>query len=176
MAPNRRPNPRRAASPEEAVADIKAGLSSITDRLEAVFGAAASGQAQEQSGQFEIPIGDKTVSGVFGISMRMGLDGLEAKTFGNLRPGQEGPEMADTREPLVDVFDEGDEIVVTVELPGVTDEEVSTTILGDVLRVEAIGRRRYATDVPLGVPVDPDSLQRAYQNGILEIRLTRRTG
>ncbi|MGF1454736.1 MAG: Hsp20/alpha crystallin family protein [Alphaproteobacteria bacterium] len=170
MPPTRRPNPRRAASPSEAVADIKAGLSSITQRLEEVFGAGTDGQARS----FEFPIEGGAVNGVFGVSIRTGLGGVEAKTFGNLKPGPDGPEMADIREPLVDIYDEDGAVVVTVELPGVSEQDIAAALEGDVLRVEASGRRRYAAEIPLDAPVDAASMAQAFQNGILEIRLDRR--
>jgi HSP20 family protein len=77
------------------------------------------------------------------------------------------------REPLVDVFDEGETMIVIAELPGVEESEVRVEVHGDVLSLETTGERRYAREVLLPAPALPDSLRQTYRNGILELRLTR---
>ncbi len=170
---SRRPRPRRAATPSDAVKDIKAGLSELAEKLEQVFGADGD-KSVSQQGSFELPIGDGKAQGVFGISVRMGLDGLNTQTFGNMKPGNAGPEVAETREPLVDVFEEDTRFLITVELPGVSQEEISVTAEEDIIRVETTGGRRYATEIALEGPVVTDEIPHTYQNGILEISVSRR--
>ncbi len=172
MPPTRRPNPQRPANPAEAVRDIKAGLNAITDRLEQVFGGAGAASSTG-NGTDGLSFGTGPLEGVFGFSVRMGAAGVETQTFGNLKPGPDGTEMADAREPLVDLIEDGATVTVTVELPGADADRIETTLDGETLRVAAEGGRRYATDIELGGPVDEASLSRNYQNGILEIRLTR---
>lgn len=81
--------------------------------------------------------------------------------------------MCEVREPLVDLFYEGEQIAVIVELPGVTDAEIQVLINGDVLAIETNGERRYAKELVLPAPADPAPLQRSYRNGILELRLRK---
>lgn len=133
--------------------------------------AESQGGVVERSG--EIRGGDQ-LRGVYGVSVRTGLNGVpRVERFGNLRPGGEGPAVAPVREPLVDVFDEGETMVVIVELPGVDERELRIELHGDVLSLETSGERRYAREILLPAPAAPESLQRTYRNGILELRLAR---
>ncbi len=77
------------------------------------------------------------------------------------------------REPLVDLFDEGDEIVVVAEMPGVQMSDIRVTLHEDVLALETSGDRRYMKELLLPAAVDPTTLQQTYRNGILELRLQR---
>ena len=85
------------------------------------------------------------------------------------------PEVVDVREPLIDVFDEGDEIVVAAELPGVTDDALHIEVHGDVMTLSSSGQRRYAKEVLLPSEVDPASMKRAFKNGLLELRIKKKT-
>src|SRR3989304_2644389 len=69
-----------------------------------------------QTGEFKVKgLGDKG-KGVYGFSVRTGIGGMpKVERFGNIRPGKQGPVVAEVREPLVDIFDEGKEIVVGAE-------------------------------------------------------------
>lgn len=172
MSNSFRARPRRPSDPGEAVRDIKSGLSAIAERLEQVFSGDAS--ATSSGGSFEIPIGSEKATGVFGVSVRMGTAGLETKTFGNLKPGATGPEVADTREPLVDIFDDPEALTVTLELPGVAVDDVEVAVEEQSIRIKTTGPRRYATEVPFDGAADADALERNHQNGILTLRLPRR--
>ena len=98
----------------------------------------------------------------------------QVRRFGNVQPTANGPVVSDVREPLVDVFDEGTEIMITAELPGVADADISLTLDGDVLSLETAGKRRYAKEIALPAPVDPASLTRSHRNGILQIQLKKK--
>ena len=79
------------------------------------------------------------------------------------------------REPLIDIFDEAGHILVVAELPGVTNEDIELEVEGDILSLKATGReRRYAKELVLPALVDPASLQRTFQNAVLEIRLEKK--
>ena len=70
-----------------------------------------------RTGEFKVKGLDKAKS-IYGVNIRMGLGGIPAvEHFGNIRATEEGPVVAEEREPLVDVFDEGDVILVIAELP-----------------------------------------------------------
>lgn len=126
----------------------------------------------ERSGE----IRGERIRGVYGFSVRTGINGgLRVERFGNLRPTEAGPTVTPVREPLVDVFDEGETIVVIAELPGVEESEVRVSIHGDVLSLETTGERRYAREILLPAPVAPETLRQSYRNGILELRLTRQS-
>lgn len=127
----------------------------------------------EHHGEFNVKgLGDK-VRGVYGFSIRTGLGGEEGarvEPFGNVHATKEGIVVDEVREPLVDVFDEDTEIVVTAELPGARESEITLEVEGDVLKIKSQGERSYARDVPLPAAVDSKSLHKKYNNGILEVR------
>src|SRR5215831_1131784 len=62
------------------------------------------------------------------------------------------------------------EIVVTVELPGARENEIKVEQRDALLAIESQGERRYAKEVLLPGAIDGNSLQKKYNNGVLEIR------
>jgi HSP20 family protein len=134
----------------------------------------AGEQQVSRTGEFKVKgLGDKA-HGVYGVSVRVGLGGEpHVERFGNIRATKEGPEVVDVREPLIDVFDEGDEILVAAELPGVTEDALKIEVRGDVLELSSSGQRRYAKEVLLPSAVDPASMRRSFKNGLLELRMKK---
>jgi HSP20 family protein len=132
------------------------------------------GGEKSQSGEFQVNgLGEKA-QGVYGFSVRTGIGGTpHVEHFGNIRKTDSGPVVADVREPLVDVFDEGPEIVIVVELPGVTEANIQVELKDDVLAIETSGERKYAKEILLSAAAVADSLQKSYTNGILELRLKK---
>lgn len=137
------------------------------------------GQLAEQ-GKDEVSRGGEVrgpgeVRGVYGFSVKMGVGGAPTvERFGNIRSTEHGPEVSEVREPLVDVFDEGRQILVVAELPGIAADHVHLEVKDDILSLSSIGRgRKYAKELLLPAPVNPASLRQSYQNGILEIRLDK---
>ncbi len=128
----------------------------------------------KQSGEFEVKgLGDKA-RGVYGFTIRTGVGGApKVERFGNIRKTDEGQVVADVREPLVDLFDESEEILVVPELPGVNEAQVQVELHDDILSITTSGERRYAKEILLSAAVDPASLRQTYTNGILELRLKK---
>lgn len=117
----------------------------------------------------------KDLKGVYGVSVRIGpLGGPVLETFGNVKETEEGPRVEEVREPLVDVFDEGDTVRVIAELPGVTAEEVHTEVAGDILTLTSDGDRKYNKELLLPCEVDAASLKTSYRNGILEVVVNKK--
>lgn len=77
--------------------------------------------------------------------------------------------VEERREPAVDVFDEGDHLLVVAEMPGVGADQVEPTLNGDLLTLTAAtGARTYATEVLLPrAPTPP--LEVEANNGIVKI-------
>ncbi|NTW00102.1 MAG: Hsp20/alpha crystallin family protein [Oscillochloris sp.] len=150
------------------IGDLLDMISDITDKAEASEGEV------NQSGEFDVKgLGDKA-RGVYGFSIRTGIGGTpHVERFGNIRKTEEGPVVADVREPLVDTFDEGSEIVIVAELPGVSETQVQVELKDDILTIATSGDRRYAKEILLSAEVVPGSLQQTYTNGILELRLKK---
>jgi HSP20 family protein len=105
--------------------------------------------------------------GMYGISVRMGGDGMpKIDTFGR-RPKD------DTREPIVDVFEEEKRVQVIAELPGVDEKEISVALKGTTLTIKAgKGERKYKKEIDLEIPVKGDP-KTQYRNGILEINIEK---
>lgn len=128
---------------------------------------------------------DSDLQGVFDLDVRTG----EAARRGHPRtssPSADAPQsersrsttdqssdrevpVEERREPDVDVFDEGDHVLVIAEMPGVTSDQVDLQIDGDVLALEAsTADRTYATEVLLPQEVASPTEVRA-NNGIVKI-------
>ena len=146
------------------------GLSNFVDLLSTMVD--ENQEETSRTGTFKVKgLGDQA-RGVYGINIRTGLGGTpKVGTFGNIRDSEEGPVVAEVREPMVDVFDEKDEIVIVAELPGVSEAEIETNLEEDILRLETTGERKYAKEILLESPVDAGTMRRSYNNGILEIRI-----
>lgn len=169
MAPN---GQRPTGSGGEGLTGILKGLGDILNLAERLAEQGERGGTQER--EFTSPGG---VRGVYGFSVRMGSGGAPTvERFGNVKETSEGPVVSDTREPLVDVFDEGNEIVVVAEVPGVQEKDIHVELEGDVLELSATGpKRKYEKEVLLPASVDPAARRQSYQNGYLELRFNKTT-
>src|SRR5262245_14438847 len=135
--------------------------------------AEAGAEHAQHQGEFALKgLGDEARA-VYGFSVRTGLGGEGAgrvEPFGNIHATKEGLVVDDVHEPLVDLFDEGGEFVVTAELPGAREDEITVEQRDAVLVIESHGERRYAKRIPLPGAIDGESLRTKYNNGVLEIR------
>jgi len=116
----------------------------------------------------------KEAKGVYGFSVRTLAGGKPAiETFGNIKDTPKGPVVEEVREPIVDVFDEKEHILVLVELPGVAEEDIKIEIEGDILKLTATSKsQKYAKEVLLPARVKAE-VKTAYKNGILAITLPK---
>ena len=149
------------------------GLGGFMDLLSEMMEAGESSEVT-RTGEFKVKgLGDKA-QGIYGVTVRTGIGGIpRVERFGNVRATEEGPVVAEVREPLVDLFDEDQEIVIVVELPGVSEEELQVEVQEDILSLETTGQHKYAKEILLPQTVDSASLQRTFRNGILELRLKK---
>jgi HSP20 family protein len=117
----------------------------------------------------------KDVKGVYGFKISTLMGGKPIiETFGNVKETAKGPVVEEVREPIVDVFDEKDHILVIVELPGVSKDNIKVEVSGDILNITTSGKtRQYAKEILLPYKVKSETLKTAYKNGILEITLEK---
>jgi HSP20 family protein len=92
--------------------------------------------------------------------------------------------------PVVDLYETNDDLVLTMEVPGVRDKDVTVSITGDLLTIR--GERRFEHDVKeqqllhversygkferlvqLPIPVQADKVKASYRDGVLEVRLPK---
>jgi HSP20 family protein len=84
------------------------------------------------------------------------------------------PASIKEREPLVDVFEDGDFVNVTAELPGVEESKVKLEVGNDVLTIRSdTSARKYYKEVKLPTSVKKDPAESRFRNGILEIKLVK---
>jgi HSP20 family protein len=162
-------------------------LSDFDEMFEHMFQDMAKGMPKEFMTEKKLPDGSTVRQYgpfVYGYSMTVGPDGKPViQEFGNVKPskrprafGAEQPalEPQDTREPLVDVINEQQQVRVVAELPGVDKSDIKTTISEDTLTIKVdSATRKYYKEVPLPAPIDPDSSRASYNNGVLEIALKK---
>ncbi len=169
---------RETVTPAEPAKKADFGLGGlfkgIGSLLDLVSKMAEEGQGETRYGEAEA-LGGRAKA-VYGISIRLGLGGEPViEQFGNIKATETGTEVAEVREPLVDVIDEGDRLVVIAELPGVEDADIQVDIKDDILFLSATGNHRsYSKEVLLPVPVEAAALEKSYRNGIMELRLVKR--
>ena len=160
-------------------ARVEIGLGGLFKGIGSLFDLASKlaeeGQ-QETTRVGEVQALEGGLKGVYGFTVTTGLGGKPViRRFGNILETDSGPVVAETREPLVDVLDEGDSLVVIAELPGVEESDINLAVEGDILEITASARdRKYQKEVLLPTPVDPESLESSYRNGVLEINMAKR--
>jgi HSP20 family protein len=119
-----------------------------------------------------------TIRGRFGTETPLQpLDPIEPIRPSKRRPLPESPfeisktAMKEMREPLVDIFEEDNQLRVYVELPGVEKEDIKLNFGKDCIKVRA--RNFYRTiQVPSG-QADTDGVSTEYKNGVLEIKMPK---
>lgn len=113
--------------------------------------------------------------GVYGVSVGRGRGGIpRVQPFGNIRRTERGPVIDEVREPLVDIFEEDEVVSVIAELPGVEEKDVQTEVEGGTLKLSTTTKgRRYAKEIELPCAVDEGKMESTYNNGVLEIKLTK---
>ena len=135
----------------------------------------AAGEANPEAADpnsHTVSFGDGKARMVFGYTLKMGQDGVSAEPFGNTASKKADAAPAPLL-PIVEVFEDGDTVVVVAELPGADPDRIVCKADGLHLLIEAAGVRTYRKDLALPVPVRPDGLERSFRNGILEVRMTR---
>ena len=91
--------------------------------------------------------------------------------------------------PHTDIYEENDQLVMKTELPGINKEDVNITLQGDRLTVKAEKKETVIEDsacytrerqygqylrlVTLPFPVKEDKISATFENGVLELRLSK---
>jgi HSP20 family protein len=92
--------------------------------------------------------------------------------------------------PAVDVFEKEDKFVVKAELPGMKEEDIHVSVVGDTLSIK--GEKKTETEVkeedyyrsersygsfyrsiPLPSNVDADKIKASFEDGVLEVALPK---
>ncbi|ODS34282.1 MAG: heat shock protein [Candidatus Scalindua rubra] len=156
-----------------------AGLGGVFEGIGNLLGAISKMQQEgkgiiSETGEIR-GLGDK-VKGVYGFTVSTLATGEQkVEHFGHvIKKTPKGPVVEELREPIVDVFDEKDHILVVAELPGIKEEDIKTDIKGNVLNISSEkGERKYKKEVLLPSKVKAEPISSTYKNGILEIKLKK---
>lgn len=156
-----------------------AGLGSLIDQLKEL-----SDEAEKAGGEIakngEFGIGpEKRIRGVYGFSVKtvMGEKGPKLEPFGNIHKDEKSGRVVveEIREPMTDIFDEPDYILVVVEVPGITQEDVRLELHEDIVILGAErAETKYRKEILLPAAFSMNKMSYACRNGILEIRFAKR--
>jgi HSP20 family protein len=119
---------------------------------------------------------------VYGYSMTIGPDGRpKVREFGNVkRPSGFGfrglrPEIAGEMEPMIDVVSTEKEIKVTIEMPGVSKENIRIDAYDSTVEVKSEDpQRKYHKTINLPEEADIETAKSKYNNGIVEITFEKK--
>ncbi|MBS3817311.1 MAG: Hsp20/alpha crystallin family protein [Candidatus Thermoplasmatota archaeon] len=116
---------------------------------------------------------------VYGFSIRQGPKGEpKIEEFGNAKDYFHKSDESDEKSewtPLTDVQETGEEVLVTVDVPGVEKRNIDLNVKDDILIVSVDGKRRYRKKVNLPAKVDSGEAEASYNNGVLEVKLKKIT-
>ena len=156
---------------------IEGGLGGIFKGLGDLLGKlgelAETGQELSKTGEIHGP--GKQLRGIYGFTVKVGLgeEGPRIEPFGNIRRDAKSgkTEVQEVREPMVDVFEEGDHLLVLAELPGIGKDDVRIDLQDDVLTISAEKKdKKYRKEVLLPRSVSKEKMQVSCNNGVLEIK------
>ncbi len=153
------------------------GLSNLMD---ATVQLAEKGESLSKSGEIHFSgldklKGLKDLKGVYGVRISTMSDGRPSvRPFGNIKKSPDGPVVEETREPLVDVFDDADSIQIVAEMPGVSQNDIEVDVSGDIVGITAIsGARKYRKELLLPIKGKNKKFTSSFKNGILEIKIKK---
>lgn len=156
----------------EKLVDLAADLSAKSGS--ASGGKEAGGEIKKE-GEIDLSHLKKGMKGVFGFSVKTAVGGKPiVEPFGNIKKTPKGPKVEEEREPIIDVFDETEEIKVYAEMPGVSKEDIKLDLKEDILDISArSGDRKYHKEVLLPAKLKAENMTSSYTNGMLEIRIKK---
>jgi len=99
--------------------------------------------------------------------------------------------LGDTSEPLLDLFETADNIVIEADLPGIDPSDVEISILSGTVTIEGIKRERVVENerinylcmersfesfrriIKLAVPINPNQAKAVYDRGVLTLTIPK---
>lgn len=157
-------------NPASAAGGILTGLTGLLNKLNEL---AATGAELQRTSEIR-GLGNKA-QGIYGFTVKVGLGDQTARVepFGNIRADKKTgqPVVEEIREPVVDVFEEQDHVLIVAEMPGISASDVKLAVKDDVLTITAKrGDKKYRKEVLLPGSYAQDKMTLSCNNGVLEIK------
>jgi HSP20 family protein len=171
--------PSEGEGKKEEGLDFDFGIGGLFKGIEKLVDLAANlkeaGGEIKKEGEIDLSHLKKGMKGVFGFSIKTAVGGKPiVEPFGNIKKTPKGPKVEEEREPIIDVFDEKEEIKVYAEMPGVSQEDIKLDLKEDILDISSqSGDRKYHKEVLLPAKVKAENLTSSYKNGILEVKIKK---
>ena len=161
---------------EKGFSGVGGFLGGLATLLEKLGDLAEKGEELRKSG--EIRGANGKVHGVYGFNIKVGLgdEGVKVEPFGNVRKDERTGKavVTEVREPMVDVFEEKDHVLVVAEMPGIGEEDVKLELKQDILTLSAAkGDQKYRKEVLLPGTFPPEKMRHKCRNGVLEVKLLK---
>ncbi len=165
-------DPLRKARFTQVTSDSEGPITRFLQRfagLFSAFGAGATGWSDSESrAEIELNTPDHSLSQV--LRSTVGL--LETSNQLGASAPQSPESSHEILEPVVDVFEEWDQVVVVAILPGVDPEKVHLELKEDLLVIRSDGMNAsQRKEVALPAPFRPECMTRACRDGVLEVKL-----
>ena len=169
MTQRKSKNAKAGEPPESGLGGILQGLGDLIEKLGEL---AEKGETLTRTGEFGM---EKGLKGVYGFSVKVGpgKEGFKVEPFGNIGQDKATGQsvVREIREPMVDVFEEADHVLVVAEMPGIGADDVRVEIRDDVLILSAEkGDKKYRKEVLLPQSFSRENLKLSCQSGILQVK------
>jgi HSP20 family protein len=166
--------------------DIKANLplGGLLDGVANIIGRlgdlAEKGEALRREGNFD-SANAKELRGSYGFSVSLGKGGSKDETQHEVKPHRSTSKQEDacehptTRQPLIEIFEENDCVLVIAEMPGVSVENVKLQFEFNKLLVSGKSARlNFEASVDLPCQCNAEDVSVTENNGLVEIKLNRK--
>jgi HSP20 family protein len=152
---------------------ILSGLAGLVERLNEL---AETGAELRRGG--EIHAGREGLKGIYGFTFKVGLGGQAplVEPFGNIRADKTTGQavVEEIREPVVDLFEEKDHLLIVAEMPGVGAGDVQLEVKDDVLTISAAkGDKKYRKELLLPGSFPREKMVLSCNNGVVEIKCVK---
>jgi HSP20 family protein len=160
----------------EAAGSVGGILSGLTGLVEKLNELAETGAELRRTG--EIHGAGKELKGIYGFTVKVGLGDQAARVepFGNIRTDKTTGQavVEEIREPVVDLFEEKDHLLIVAEMPGISAADVKIEARDDVLTITAAkGDKKYRKEVLLPGSYPKGKMRLSCNNGVLEIKCVK---
>lgn len=110
-----------------------------------------------------------------GFSIKFGPDGKpKIEEIGRRQPWQEEDDLRDDQDPLVDLIEDGENLIILVALPGVEKEAIDLRVTDNCLTFSVDGADfEWYDELKLPTRINPKSARASYKNGVLEVKLSK---